>query len=160
MSLWWAVVFATFNAVKVNTYGNIGEIQCFGGCCQITWRPSLLPHTAKTQYRKFKTNIPKKGIAQRQFQFPHSWVCEQFIYSHHRSAYSAAGKYVDRSWEYINSSQTHECGNWDWGRAIPRKGIHEWDFCCIALIHWWNYWSSVPAPKKFYNLVKAYSKTA
>jgi hypothetical protein len=20
---------------------------------------------------------------------------------------------VDRSWEYINRSQTHECGNWD-----------------------------------------------
>jgi hypothetical protein len=35
-------------------------------------------------------------------------VCEQFIYSHDRPAYSAAGKYVDRSWEYINRSQTHE----------------------------------------------------
>ncbi len=23
----------------------------------------------------------------------------------------SAGKYVDRSWEYINRSQTHECGN-------------------------------------------------
>ncbi len=33
-------------------------------------------------------------------------------------------KYVDRSWEYINRSQTHECGNWGWGRAIPRKGIY------------------------------------
>ncbi len=22
-------------------------------------------------------------------------------------------------WECINCSQTHECGNWDWGRAIP-----------------------------------------
>ncbi len=29
-------------------------------------------------------------------------------------AYSAAGKYVDRCWEYINSSQTLECGNWNW----------------------------------------------
>jgi hypothetical protein len=37
-----------------------------------------------------------------------------------------------RSWEYINSSQTHECGNWDWGRAIPRKGIYKWDFPCSA----------------------------
>jgi hypothetical protein len=27
------------------------------------------------------------------------------------SAYSAAGKYVDRSWEYINRSQAHE---WMW----------------------------------------------
>ena len=42
--------------------------------------------------------------------------------------------YVDRSWEYINRSQTHECGNWDWGHAIPRKGIHKWDFrCSVAL---------------------------
>ncbi len=34
-------------------------------------------------------------------------------------------KYVDRSWDYINRSQTHECGNWGWGCAIPRKGIHK-----------------------------------
>ncbi len=39
-------------------------------------------------------------------------------------------KYVDRSWDYINRSQAHECWNWGWGCAIPRKGIHEWDFCC------------------------------
>ncbi len=31
---------------------------------------------------------------------------------------------------YINGSQTHECGNWDWSRAITRKGIHKWDFRC------------------------------
>ncbi len=37
---------------------------------------------------------------------------------------------VDWSWEYINLSLTHECGNWDWGRAIPKKGIHKWDFRC------------------------------
>ncbi len=35
---------------------------------------------------------------------------------------------LDWSWEYINRSQTHECGNWDWGRAIPRKWIHKWGF--------------------------------
>ncbi len=43
-----------------------------------------------------------------------------------------ARKYVDRSWEYINSSQTHACGNWDWGRAIPFLGIHKWDFRCSS----------------------------
>ncbi len=44
-----------------------------------------------------------QGIARPQSQFPHSGVCERFIYSHDRSAYSAAGNtYVDRSWEYIN----------------------------------------------------------
>ncbi len=31
-------------------------------------------------------------------------------------------KDVDRSWEYENHS--HECGNWDWGRAIPQKYIN------------------------------------
>jgi hypothetical protein len=67
-------------------------------------------YTAKTQYRKFETNIPRKGIARPLSQFPHSCVCERFLYSHDRSVYSVAGKYVDRSWEYINRSQTHECG--------------------------------------------------
>ncbi len=42
--------------------------------------------------------------------------------------------YVDQSWEYKNRSQIHECGNWHWGRAIPRKGIHKWDFPCSVTI--------------------------
>jgi hypothetical protein len=46
-------------------------------------------------------------------QFLHSYISERFIYFQDRFAYSAAGKYVDRSWEYINCTQTHECGNWD-----------------------------------------------
>ncbi len=66
-------------------------------------------------------------------QFLHSYIFERFIYLQYWSVvYSCAGKYVDLSWEYINHSQTHECGNWDWGRAIPRKGMHKWDFCCTV----------------------------
>ncbi len=61
-------------------------------------------------------------------QFLHSYICERFIYFQDRSANSVAGIYVDRSWECINRSKTNECGNWDWGRAIPRKGIHIGDF--------------------------------
>ncbi len=39
-------------------------------------------------------------------------------------------KYVDRSGDSINRSQTHE------GRAIPRKGIHKWDFrCSVDLLY-------------------------
>ncbi len=72
---------------------------------------SMSFRTAKTQYRKFETDITRKGIAQPQFQFPHSWVCERFTYSHDPSAYSAAGKYVDRTWEFINCPRTHECVN-------------------------------------------------
>jgi hypothetical protein len=30
----------------------------------------------------------------------------------------------------FKSSQTHECGNWDWGLAIPKRGIYKWDFPC------------------------------
>jgi hypothetical protein len=45
-------------------------------------------------------------------------------------SYSAVGKYVDWSWEYINLPQTHECGSWYWGRAIPFLGIYKWDFGC------------------------------
>ena len=67
-------------------------------------------NTAKTQYSKFETNIPSKGIAGPLSQFPHYVFCERFIYSYNRSAYSALGKYQDPSWEYINRSQTHECG--------------------------------------------------
>ncbi len=53
-------------------------------------------------------------------------------------AYSAAEKHVDRSWEYINRSQTHECGIWDWGRAIPFLGTHKWDFrCSVCLSNLW-----------------------
>jgi hypothetical protein len=37
-------------------------------------------------------------------QFLHSYICETFIYFQDRSAYSAEGKYVYRSWEYINHS--------------------------------------------------------
>ncbi len=71
------------------------------------FRPCFKP-AMQRQYRKFETNIPRKGIAQS--QFPHSYVCERFIYSGDWSIYSDAGKYMDQScgniliffWEYIN----------------------------------------------------------
>ncbi len=85
--------------------------------------------TAKTQYRQIETSVPRKGIAEPQSQFPHSCVCERFLYSHNRSAYSDAGKYVDRSWE--NKSLT-DTWMWklDWGRVHPFLGTHKWDFSC------------------------------
>ncbi len=95
---------------------------------------SFLCSTEKTQYRKFEANVPRKGIARPQSNLPNSRVCERFIYSHNRSAYSAAGKYVGWSWEYINRSQIHECGHWDWGCAIPFLGTHKWDFRCTEYL--------------------------
>ncbi len=85
--------------------------------------------TAKNQYppppHKIETNIPRKGLARPKSQFPHSRVSLSEI-SHDRSAYIFSyRKYVDWFWEYINRSQTHECGNWDLGCAIPRNWIHK-----------------------------------
>ncbi len=96
-------------------------------------RRHMVEQCAKNQYWKFETNIPRKGIAWPQSKYPHSRVCERFIYIPTIDiCLFWYRKYVDRCWEYINRSQTHECGNWDWGRAVPRKGIHKWDFRCSA----------------------------
>jgi hypothetical protein len=96
-------------------------------------------------YRNFETNIPRKGISGSQSQFPHSCVCERSVSLFYWR------KDVDQSWDYINRSQTHECWNWDWGRAIPRKGIHIGDFRCsveqlsnkIVMTHWFSYANTV-----------------
>ncbi len=47
-------------------------------------------------------------------------------------------QYVYRFWEYLNRSQTHECGNWDWGCVIPPIGIHKWDFRSSVISICWN----------------------
>jgi hypothetical protein len=46
------------------------------------------------------------------------------------STYFAAAKYADRSWEYIDRSQIHECGNWERGRAVSFLGILHSDLVC------------------------------
>jgi hypothetical protein len=96
--------------------------------------------TATNQYRKFETNIPRKRTAPATVPIS-TFVCLWTIYKFPRSiCLFCCRKYMDRSWEYINRSQT-ECGNWDWGHAIPRKGIHKWDFRCSA-------WDSAPLPQQ------------
>ncbi len=62
--------------------------------------------------------------------YTHISVRDLYTYFQDRSVYFSAAKYVDRSWDWINRSQTHEFGIWDWDGAIPRKGIHKWDFLC------------------------------
>ena len=52
--------------------------------------------TAKTQYRKFETNILRKGIARPQSQFPHSCVCERSIYIFPRKARLQQNKQTDQ----------------------------------------------------------------
>ncbi len=76
--------------------------------------------------------------------YTHICICERLIFVQDRSAYSAAGTYctvyicglILEIYIYINRSQTHECGNWNWGSAIPRKEIHKWYFPCSVGKGW------------------------
>ncbi len=47
-------------------------------------------------------------------------------------------KYADWSWDYINRSQTNECWNWGWGRAIPRKEYIKGTFIAECDACWRN----------------------
>ncbi len=103
-------------------------------CCPLTCRFRPSSCTARTQYRKFGKKIPRKGIVRSQYQFPHSCVCERFIYSQDRSTYSATGKCVDRLGNTLYKSLTHTwIWKWYWGRAILFLGINKWDFRCSVV---------------------------
>jgi hypothetical protein len=58
----------------------------------------------------------------------------QNIYYQDRSAYFAAAKYADRSWEYINRSQIqYECRDCKGGRTVSFLGMHKSDFWYSAV---------------------------
>ncbi len=48
---------------------------------------------------------------------------------------------------YINRSQKHECGNWDWGCAVSFLGANKSDFLCSADANIfsgiWEVWSNL-----------------
>jgi hypothetical protein len=82
------------------------ELKVFWHSCQ-----NSTDYTAKTQYRKFETNIPRKGTARLQSQFLYSCFCEKFIHFSDRSAcfacrnveiWTEAAQFL--FWEYINSN--------------------------------------------------------
>ncbi len=99
--------------------------------CTPTWSAwTLDTHTFSTSWdrytlrRKSHFCIPFLGIARPQLQFPHSCACERFIHSQDWSTYFLQqNRQIHRGNVHINRSQTHECGNWDCGRAIPFLGI-------------------------------------
>jgi hypothetical protein len=61
-------------------------------------------------------------------------ICERFIYFKDRSVYSAAGKYVDRPWEYMNRSQTHECGSTEAAQFPEKEHITGIFFAVCGLV--------------------------
>ncbi len=80
-----------------------------------------------------KMSVPKQSYNVLSLSF-YTHMSVRDLYISRIGCLFPAGKYVDRSWEYINRSQTHEYGNWDWGRAIPRKGIHKGNFPCSVFM--------------------------
>ncbi len=47
------------------------------------------------------------------------------------------------SWEYIIRSQTHDCGNWEWGPDIPFLGIFASNFRHFFFAVWFSPWISL-----------------
>ncbi len=95
--------------------------------------------TAKNQYQNSKQISQKRNCAAPTVLLS-TFICLWAIYTFPRLiCLFCCRKYVNRSWEYLNRLQTHECGNWDWGRAIPRKGIQTLDFRCSAAP--WYVWT-------------------
>ncbi len=103
--------------------------------------------------------IPFLGVTRPQYQFPHSCVCERFVYSQDRSTYFYCSKIGNSIVEYINRSQTHECGNGDCGRAIPFPGkfvsiFLYWFFAVQSLEYFWNTFTNI-----FFYLKRQYIPT-
>ncbi len=111
---------------------------CFPGALQRTNTENLKQISQK---RNIAASVPNILI--------HVSVSYLFIPTDRSACLFCCRKYVDRSWEYINHSQTSECGNWDWGRVIPGKGTQKWDFCCSV------YWRMDPESRETVSLMQA-----
>ncbi len=84
-----------------------------------------------TLQRYLNLCIPRKGIGLPQSQFPHLCVCEWSIYSHILSTSFPAAEYADRSEEYINRSQKHECRNCN---SFPGNSYFGFSVLCLYAI--------------------------
>ncbi len=63
-------------------------------------------------------------------QFLHTYICESLYISRIDLPILLQEKYVDRFWEYINRSETHECAEIGTEAAkFPEKEYIKWDFC-------------------------------
>jgi hypothetical protein len=90
--------------------------------------------------------LQRKGRWESNINVWFLYVCERFIYFQDRSAYSATGKYVDRSWEYINRSQKHECGIGTEATRFPEEEYINGIFLAVWLNRKWE--------TKLFNLLK------
>ncbi len=108
-------------------------LQCVEAEGQAYFMQSMLPTLQRQNADNLKQIFPEKEYRGLSPNF-HIHVSLSELYKFSRwVCLFCWRKYVDRSWEYINRSQTHECGNWGWGRAIPRKGIYNRNCRCSAV---------------------------
>jgi hypothetical protein len=111
-------VHTSNRAKKLDTVQQIPKLKITQEEFDLSWFTDL------ALQRKFRSCIPFLGIARPQPKFPHSWVCERFLYSQDWSTYSISCSITARSTVGIYKSLTDTwLGNWDWGRAIPSLGI-------------------------------------
>ncbi len=89
-----------------------------------------------TTLQRQKTNIPRKEISGPQSQYIHVSVSELYIPTMGLPVLLEEIFRLILGIQYIKRSKTHECGNWGWGRAIPRKGIYKRNFRCS--VQYWN----------------------
>jgi hypothetical protein len=85
-------------------------IKIIGAIQQVTLTSPQIHNT-----ENLKQIFPEKELlGLSPMQFPYSCVCERFINMIGLPILLQENMWsVDRSWEYINRSQTHECKNWD-----------------------------------------------
>jgi hypothetical protein len=68
----------------------------------------------RTKNENWKQIFPEKELRGHSLNFHiHVSVSDLYISRIDLPTVFCCRKYVDRSWEYMNSSQTHECGNLD-----------------------------------------------
>jgi hypothetical protein len=92
-------------------------------------------HPAKTQYRKFEINIPEKELRGYSPNFYiHVSVSDLFISPIGLHILLQENRWTEAGNIYISPTQTHECGNWNYGRAIPFLGTHKSKFICSAVL--------------------------
>ncbi len=89
-----------------------GRRECSGSEDTSTFMLTHLIHTPQRQNAEnVKQIFPEKDYRGLSPNF-HIHVSVSQLYISTMGLLFCGRKYVDPSWEYINRSQTHECGNW------------------------------------------------
>ncbi len=79
-------------------------------------------------YQKFETNIPRNETAQARSEFPHSCICERFIFIFPRSVHLFFGRYL------------HSCNTKITKKFEPQIQENAFLIMCINISNYWCSW--------------------